>query len=102
MEKQASIQSPLHILVFANSRLNLRKSRYQSFLVLLNFASFSNFWQSFLSLIVNEVDIEKVLVSGEFAYGKNKETVAKYFIEYNTSKKQTTTNQASANDRIYQ
>ena len=48
------------------------------------------------------MDIEKILVYGEFAYGRNKETDAKYFIEYNTSKKQTTTDQASANDRIYQ
>ena len=48
------------------------------------------------------MDIEKILISGEFAYGKNKEADAKYFIEYNTSKKQTTTDQVSANDRIYQ
>ena len=33
-------------------------------------------------IVLNNVDVKKVLVSNEFAYGKNKETNAKYFIRY--------------------
>ena len=36
---------------------------------------------------VSDVDIEKILISDEFAYGKNKETGAKYFIGLKTGKK---------------
>ena len=35
---------------------------------------------------VGDVTIEKILVSGEFAYNKNKETNAKYFKGYKTDK----------------
>ena len=34
----------------------------------------------------NDVDIEKILVLDQFAYNKNKETNAKYFIGYKTDK----------------
>ena len=37
-ETQVSVQSPLQKLVYRNSSRNLLKSRYQSFLVLPNFA----------------------------------------------------------------
>ena len=36
---------------------------------------------------VNKVDVEKILVSDELAYGKKKETDAKYFIGNKTGKK---------------
>ena len=38
VETQASAQSDLQNLIFGNSDLKLRKGRYQSFLVLSNFA----------------------------------------------------------------
>ena len=63
MEKQDNIHSLLQILIFGKADA--------SFLVLSNFTWFSNFWKSFLSLIVVEVNIEKILVSDEFGYGKN-------------------------------
>ena len=33
-------------------------------------------------IVLNNVDVQKILVSNEFAYGKNKETNEKYFIRY--------------------
>ena len=34
------------------------------------------------AIMVNNVKVEKILISNEFAYGKNKETNGKYFIRY--------------------
>ena len=34
------------------------------------------------AVMVNNVNVEKILISNEFAYGKNKETNGKYFIRY--------------------
>ena len=36
---------------------------------------------------VRDVDIDKILVSNEFAYRRNKETEVKYFTGYKTGKK---------------
>ena len=52
VKTQVIAQSPFQKLVSGNIDLNLRKSRYQSFLVLSSFATFSYFWQKILSLIV--------------------------------------------------
>ena len=51
MQTHASVWSTLQKLIFGNDGQNLRKSRYQSFQVLSNFASFSDFRQNVLSMI---------------------------------------------------
>ena len=51
IEKQTSVKSLLQKLIFGNRNQNLRKSRYQTFLVLLNFTWFFHFCQNVLSLI---------------------------------------------------
>ena len=54
VESQPTVQSLLHSLIFSNNGQNLHKSRYESFLVLSDFASFSDFLQNVLSLIACE------------------------------------------------
>ena len=52
VETQASFPSQLQEPPFTNSNLNLRISRYQSFLVLAKVTSFSYFLPNILSVIV--------------------------------------------------
>ena len=46
-DTQVSVQSPLQKLVYGNSIWNLLKNRYQSFLILPNFAWFSCFFAKY-------------------------------------------------------
>ena len=58
---------------------------------LLKFANVGTELKKFYSfkkvIDINKVNIENILASNEFAYDKNKETDAKYFIGYKTGKK---------------
>ena len=45
------------------------------------------FYYSKKAIYVNNVDIEKLLISDKFAYDKSKEANAKYFIGHKTGKK---------------
>ena len=50
IEAKAIVQFPLRKVIFGNIGQNLHKTRYQSFLVLSNFASFSYFWPCILPI----------------------------------------------------
>lgn len=54
MEAQTIVQFPLQKLIFGDIDQNLHQRRYQSFLVLSNFAWFSCFLPNVLLLIVDE------------------------------------------------
>lgn len=58
---------------------------------LLKFANVETELKKFYSfkkvIDIDKVNIENILASNEFAYDKNKETDAKYFIGYKTGKK---------------
>ena len=61
-----------------------------------------NFHSSKKAVNVNNVNIEGILISDEFAHGKNKETDAKYFIGYQNDKKQTMIHHTPTNEWISQ
>ena len=77
--------------MFGNSGRNLRKSRYQSFLVLPSFARFYYFWQSILSL--NVWQTESLLIT--------RPSLFKTLLSYSLSKRLCLTFRGNINKMIW-